>query len=158
MGVNVTYTVYMHTDPDGKKYIGITKRDVKDRWNNGFGYASNKDLRFFDAIRKFGWDNIKHEIIASDLSKEKAIETEAELIPKYKTTNPEFGYNIADGKRRKKNDGEKWIASFRATTDLGNKLQDIADKECRTVNNLMVYIITKYVEQYYGYDEDDEYI
>lgn len=59
-------------------------------------------------------------------------------------------------KEEKKNDGEKWIASFRATTDLGNKLQGIADKECLTVNNLMVYIITKYVEQYYGYDEDDE--
>lgn len=29
------YKVYMHTCPNGKKYVGITKQNVKDRWQNG---------------------------------------------------------------------------------------------------------------------------
>ena len=104
MAINTTYTVYTHTDPYGKKYIGITKRNLEDRWKNGLGYATNKDMRFFDAIRTIGWDNFTHETVASGLTKLEAEKLESELIDKYNTTNPEYGYNIFNPK--KKENGE----------------------------------------------------
>lgn len=146
MSINVTYTVYMHTDPNNKRYIGITKRNLEDRWNNGLGYATNKDTRFFDAIREIGWDNFNHEVISSGLTKLEAELLETELIEKYKTTNPKYGYNIVVNKR--KNDSKNWVGYIRATSELGNKLQIIADKELRSVNNLVTYVLTKYVEEY----------
>lgn len=147
MAINVTYTVYIHIDPNDKRYVGITKRNLEDRWNDGFGYATNKDTRFFDAIREIGWENFKHEIVASNLTKLEAEILEAELIEKYKTTNPEYGYNIVKVNKRK-DENKSWIGYIRATPELGDKLQLIADKELRSVNNLMTYILTKYVEEY----------
>lgn len=84
------YTVYMHVFPNGKRYIGITKGDVSERWKNGFGY---KTQFVFTAIVKFGWDNIEHHILYTNLTKEDACEKERELIKKYKTLINENGYN-----------------------------------------------------------------
>ncbi len=147
MAINVTYTVYMHIDPNGKRYVGITKRSLEDRWNDGFGYATNKDTRFFDAIREIGWENFQHEIVKSNLTKIDAEILEAELIEKYKTTDPKYGYNIIKANKRK-DDNKSWVGYVRATTEIGNKLQLIADKELRSVNNLMTYILVKYIEEY----------
>lgn len=33
-----SYTVYKHTSPSGKVYIGITCRKPEYRWNHGKGY------------------------------------------------------------------------------------------------------------------------
>lgn len=54
------YTVYRHISPNGKAYVGITSKSVKDRWQNGKGYWFNK--HFTAAINKYGWDSFKHEI------------------------------------------------------------------------------------------------
>jgi hypothetical protein len=50
----------------------------KERWGNGLHYESQR--RIFTKIVKYGWDNIKHEIIASGLSEENARRIESELI------------------------------------------------------------------------------
>lgn len=96
------YTVYLHTvttdisnEQNNKYYVGITKRDVKVRWRNGDGYIKND--HFYRAIQKYGWDNIKHEIIASDLSREEACNMEKELIKKYNSNNYHYGYNMTEG-------------------------------------------------------------
>lgn len=89
------YTVYKHTSPSGKVYIGITSRSVKSRWQSGCGYRSND--HFFKAISKYGWDNFKHEILFTGLSKLDAEEKEIELIKSHKSTDPKFGYNITNG-------------------------------------------------------------
>lgn len=89
------YTVYKHTTPSGKVYIGATGQNPKHRWDNGKGYRHNR--RFCDAIRKYGWGNIEHEIISTGLDKEQAYAMESELIAKYDTTNPDKGYNISIG-------------------------------------------------------------
>ena len=62
---NRKYIVYKHTTPSNKVYIGITFRNPIIRWSSGRGYINNK--HFFRAILKYGWDNIKHEILYSDL-------------------------------------------------------------------------------------------
>lgn len=88
----MSYCVYKHTVPDGRVYIGTCKNPVK-RWNNGNGYKRN--TYFYKAIQKYGWENIKHEILCEGLSKEEAYEKEAELITKYESNI--FGYNRQSG-------------------------------------------------------------
>ena len=90
----ITYCVYKHTFPNNKIYIGISQHPVS-RWRNGYGYR--KQPCMFNAIIKYGWNNIKHEILYTDLSKEEAEEKEIELIAMYKSNNKKYGYNIANG-------------------------------------------------------------
>ena len=69
------YIVYMHTSPNNKRYIGITSHtNPKHRWKGVYGYHKND--YFYRSIQKYGWDNFKHEIIASNLSKEEACKME----------------------------------------------------------------------------------
>ena len=75
------YTVYKHTAPNGKVYIGITKRKLEERWEAGKGYKSNS--LFYKAILKYGWANIKHEVIKSGLTKEEAEIAEIYYISLY---------------------------------------------------------------------------
>ncbi len=89
------YVVYKHTCPNGKIYVGITSMVPTVRWNNGKGYPHNS--HFQNAISKYGWNNIKHEILFENLTKEQACQKEIELITKYKSNNPKFGYNLTDG-------------------------------------------------------------
>lgn len=92
-----TFTVYMHINKvNGKRYVGITHfENLNRRWSNGKGYFRNK--HFSDAIKKYGWDNFEHQIIAENLPKDIACAMEKVLIYKYETQNKEKGYNITDG-------------------------------------------------------------
>lgn len=93
-GLN-TWSVYIHTTPSGKKYIGITSQPVNARWRNGKGYKYNS--YFAKAIRKYGWDNILHEVVAENLSEDCAKDMEIALIKQYNTTDRSLGYNISAG-------------------------------------------------------------
>lgn len=91
------YYVYEHICPNGKRYIGITSQDPERRWGkNGIGYRAHNQ-HFYNAILKYGWANIAHNIIASGLSKEDACKTEKFFIALYNTYNREFGYNKSIG-------------------------------------------------------------
>lgn len=89
------YSVYKHTSPNGKVYIGITKEKPEYRWRNGEGYKPN--VHFYGAIQKYGWDNFKHEILFTGLTKDQACEKEKQLIAEYKSNNQEYGYNLSIG-------------------------------------------------------------
>ncbi|RGF89502.1 hypothetical protein DXA10_14310, partial [Firmicutes bacterium AM55-24TS] len=88
------YKVYQHTNlNNGKKYIGITQKPVKERWNNGNGYKANK--KFYKDIQKYGWDDgFSHEIIKDNLSYKDARNLEKYYITKYDTVSN--GYNNAN--------------------------------------------------------------
>lgn len=88
-----SYVVYKHTCPNGKIYIGITSLTTAQRWANG--YAHN--IHFQAAIQKYGWDNIKHEVLFENLTKEEACQKEIELIAEYKSNDRRFGYNKSAG-------------------------------------------------------------
>lgn len=89
------WSVYKHTSPSGKVYIGIAK-DVRHRWrNNGTGYRGS--TRIWYAIQKYGWDNFLHETVAKNLTRDEACEMEITLIKKYNATDPNFGYNLTSG-------------------------------------------------------------
>ena len=89
------YTVCKHTTPSGKVYIGITKQKPEQRWDYGNGYRQNK--HFYSAILKYGWENIRHEIVANGLTKEQACDLEIELIAEYHATDPRYGCNNSTG-------------------------------------------------------------
>lgn len=88
------WTLYRHVSPSGKIYIGITsKYPVYKRWRYGTGYVNN--TYFNNAIIKYGWDNIKHEILFTNLDEDRAKRLEIELIRHYKGLG--ISYNITNG-------------------------------------------------------------
>lgn len=89
------YTVYRHISPNGKMYVGITNKSVKQRWANGRGYQNN--VHFTNAIKKYGWDNFEHEILYQNLTAEEASKIESDLIMRWNLTNQDYGYNIQSG-------------------------------------------------------------
>lgn len=89
------YTVYKLTSPSEKVYIGITSRSVKKRWNNGIGYKRCPAI--YSAIKKYGWENIKKEILYEGLTEEHAKFMEIFLIKQHKSNNRKYGYNLTEG-------------------------------------------------------------
>lgn len=96
------YTVYIHKvtkEISGhcrdKVYIGITRQNLQDRWKRGLGYSKNTLMG--RAIRKYGWDNIEHKVLLTGLTVEKAAIIERELIKRYNSTDPDYGYNLTSG-------------------------------------------------------------
>lgn len=100
---NNIWTVYLHIIPKyiteydyDKYYVGITSRDVKSRWrSNGVGYFGQK--YFYNAIKKYGWINIEHYIIANHLTKNEACDMEIKLIKKLHSNDKKYGYNLTNG-------------------------------------------------------------
>lgn len=90
------YCVYIHRNKvNGKRYVGVTSMKPEDRWKNGWGYY--KQLIFWRAICKYGFDKFEHIVVAEQLSELDAKKLEIELIAKYNTTNRKYGYNVTDG-------------------------------------------------------------
>ena len=66
------------------------------RWGkDGKGYETQQLM--WHAIQKYGWNNVKHIVILSNVELEVALETEKALIAKYNTQCSEFGYNVSNG-------------------------------------------------------------
>lgn len=101
MNNNNGYFVYLHTInktisgyQHKKYYVGITN-DIDRRWaNNGENY---KRQIFYNAIQKYGWENIRHKILFKNLSKDDAMKKEKEMIIKYNSKLGKDGYNVSDG-------------------------------------------------------------
>lgn len=89
------WCVYVHISPSNKYYVGITSQKPTNRWRSGNGYRSNR--YFSNAIEKYGWENIQHEVVASNLTETEAKNFEKILIQKLRANNAEFGYNITAG-------------------------------------------------------------
>lgn len=106
----------MHTTPSGKLYIGITCKKPEYRWNRGEGYKTN--VHFYNAIKKYGWDNISHEIIADGLSKEDACNMEIDLIARYRSNDPNIGYNKSTG-------GDISAVGFKHTEESRKRMSEI---------------------------------
>lgn len=107
------YIVYKHTSPSGKIYIGITSQLPNRRWRNGKGYKEH--TYFWNAIQKYGWDNIKHEILYRNLSKEEAESKEIELIALFDSNNIAHGYNMSLG-------GESGSYGYRFSKEQRDKM------------------------------------
>ena len=116
------YKIYVHTAPNGKKYVGQTCQRVERRWRNGTGYKNNP--YFYRAIQKYGWDNFTHEVIEQYQTLGEANIREFELIEQLKTSDPQYGYNItggADGKKKVPESTLKKMSEVRKGKFAGEK-------------------------------------
>ena len=90
------YKIYKYTFPNGKVYIGKTKTSIEQRaGSNGCRYGDNTLVG--RAIRKYGWINVKKEILFDDLSENDANRKEREIIRKLDANNRLCGYNLTAG-------------------------------------------------------------
>jgi hypothetical protein len=80
---------------NGKSYIGQTRRSVEVRWKQHC-YRFKDKMAIDLAIKKYGQNNFKIEIIASVLKLEYLDEVERLLIKQHNTLYPN-GYNLTDG-------------------------------------------------------------
>ena len=102
------YYVYKHTNlANGKVYVGVTRQKPSRRWHGGNGYRDQP--LFWNAIQKYGWESFSHEILQQGLSQEDAYRLEQDYIRKYKSSEREYGYNIAGGGI----DSTRFTASYR---------------------------------------------
>lgn len=90
------YKLYAHVNRiNNKKYFGITKNSVTERWDKGNGYRKGSHIR--RAFNKYGWDNFAHFIVIDKLTYTEAIAYEESFIKIFNTTNRLKGYNKDKG-------------------------------------------------------------
>lgn len=89
------FGIYIHKFPNGKVYVGKFKDIPEKRWgHNGNNY---KRQIVYNAIKKYGWNNIEHIIYKNRISEELAFKYEKYLIIKLKSNNSKYGYNLTNG-------------------------------------------------------------
>lgn len=134
------YSVYIHVFPNQKVYIGITRQSVEDRWKSGRNYA--KCTSVYRAIQKYGWDNIKHEVVKVVETKEEAERLEKLFIFKYGSNDPRFGYNLTSGGNAKyclsqeskekisKKNKDRWENDVKRKTDASERMAKRMEDQC----------------------------
>lgn len=92
----MSHIVYKHITPSGKIYIGQTNSSIEKRaGKDGVLYKPN--IYFYNAIQKYGWDNIEHIVVCDNISKKEADWLERYLIAYYNTIDSRYGYNLTKG-------------------------------------------------------------
>lgn len=90
------WSIYKHTFPNGKCYIGLTKQDPAIRFKNGYGYETCPLM--WNAIQKYGWESIETTWLHTNIDDlAVAAYLEREAIKQYHSNEREFGYNLANG-------------------------------------------------------------
>ena len=114
------YWVYVHTCPNGKRYVGCTTQASPERrWQKGKGYYQNE--HFSKAILKYGWSNFQHEVFEVE-SEEEMYRKEVELISFYHSNDPRYGYNHSSG-------GEKSASGCIRSEEYVKHLSEIKKEE-----------------------------
>ena len=91
----MTGTIYLHTFPNGKGYIGKTVQPLEKRCGKGFsGY---KGQPVYNAIEKYSTKNIRTKILYRDIHEVCLGTLEKICIRKYRTHVSQNGYNITWG-------------------------------------------------------------
>lgn len=95
--------IYKYTSPSGKIYIGQTVNEKSRKCSHKLD-AKKSNTHFAKAIRKYGFENFKYEVIIKfkptiDLEKLYRVlnELEKRYIKLYNSSCREFGYNIELG-------------------------------------------------------------
>ena len=85
------HCVYKHLVPDGRYYIGLTS-NLSSRWaHSGLHYKNTK--LFYPCIKKYGWDNIEHIVLHSNLSLAEAQDLERKYIKEAKDAGVSLNQN-----------------------------------------------------------------
>lgn len=90
---NMDSIIYAHRNKlNNKYYIGQTIQEPSKRWRCGEGYVHCQ--KFYNAIKKYGWNNFEHIILC------KCNSSDADTLEKYyikKYDSVKNGYNISFG-------------------------------------------------------------
>lgn len=91
--------VYCLTFPNGKRYVGIglSRGGITIRFNSYKNYRCEDQPKLFNALKKYGSENVKYEIILQTDDREKACKVEIQLISLWGLQNDKYGYNISAG-------------------------------------------------------------
>ena len=82
---------------NGKYYVGKTKRGLLQRWNEHINPDPKGMFPIHYAIKKYGVENFKLEVILYASSKEQLDQAEKLWIISLDSCNPEVGYNMRYG-------------------------------------------------------------
>ena len=90
------WKVYVHRcKTTGKCYVGQTCQALENRWGNGKHYTRKNNLKFYNAIQKYGWQDFEHFIVATCDNQKDAYELEQFYIDKLDSFKN--GYNSTVG-------------------------------------------------------------
>jgi group I intron endonuclease len=89
--------VYEAKFPNGKRYIGLTTKTLKRRMIEHKHHSKYSNTRFYNAVRKYGWENITWSVIAKCSTEEEMKEKEIQYIKDFRTLERDFGYNLREG-------------------------------------------------------------
>lgn len=140
--------IYKYTSPDGNCYIGQTmfpKKRQADHKRNALRGDNNK---FYNAIRKFGWDSFKYEvlytIIDDDIFKRQKILNKKEIYYIKKYDSFYNGYNSTIG-------GNQYSGELHPS--FGKKLTEEHKKKLKDsrVRQVSQYDVSgKFIKTYYS--------
>lgn len=82
---DLEYCVYKITNPKGKFYFGYTF-DFDSRMRQHKSKSKKQSSKFYNSVKKYGWENHKKEIIFQSNSKKAALDFESTVISIYKNT------------------------------------------------------------------------
>lgn len=103
------YKVYLYIFPNGKMYCGQTKNTIEMRaGHNGIRYKECPKL--WNAIQKYGWDNIEKQYLYTNLTSEEADLKEQETILKFNLTDDLYGYNISQSKQNNSSADRQYLS------------------------------------------------
>lgn len=94
--MNKVFTIYMHRNKlNNKVYVGQTcKNKLTYRWGvNGICYRHQS--KFYNAIKKYGWDNFEHIVLEENVSLDDVDRKEKYYIDKFNSIKN--GYNVQEG-------------------------------------------------------------
>jgi group I intron endonuclease len=89
--------IYCHTSPSGKHYVGVAARGWRKRWAAHVKAAtSGSPVLFHRAIRKYGADRFRTEVLAQCETLAEAAALERFWVAEKRTQAP-YGYNLTAG-------------------------------------------------------------
>lgn len=115
------YTVYLHRNKiTHKEYVGLTRQaNLNKRWQNGRGYIKN--VKFYQDIVKYGWDNFEHLILAENLTEEQASALEKQIIAERDLTHTGYNLDLGGSTTNHSLQTRQKIAMANKTRILGEK-------------------------------------
>ena len=126
---------------NGKVYIGLTTQSLEYRWGRHLTESKNvkNEKHLYRAMRQYGVENFSIDVIDETDDFSKLGELERYYINLYKSTDPNFGYNLTAGGERNQYDGN---SQSKLTVDDVIKIRT-AYAECK-------YRVKDYWKMYYS--------
>ena len=134
---------------NGKKYIGKSMRGIVSanhrHYHNAF--VANKTTKFYNAIRKHGWDNFMWDIVYSNIPKEQL--SVAEICAIYTLDAIDSGYNLSSGG----NGGDTFSSQSDERKEIIRKNLSISLKNSEKHAKYLANQAGKTLEELYGYEK-----